>query len=207
MEKAEKSINSIPVENPESESLNVLDARLNSAKLGDSTAFSELYDEYSARIYSFASRVMGSREDAEDITQDTFFLAFRNLRELREHAHFEQWLYRIARNEVYKRQRKTRFKTDSLDDVDKGFSRVLDNENSTGDPEKRVLSAELGKKVKAVFDALPIKYKETLVLATMQGMNYQDISRIQERSLSAVKTDIYRARLIISDKLRKYLNR
>jgi RNA polymerase sigma-70 factor (ECF subfamily) len=76
-----------------------------------------------------------------------------------------------------------------------------------GNPENRMLSAELGKKVKAILDALPMRYKETLVLATLQNLNYQDISQIQGRSLSAVKTDIYRARIIISEKMRKYSNR
>jgi len=196
--------NSVPPNNPEMDPLDVLGARLNKAKLGDSTAFSEIYDQFAARIYSFASRMTGSREDAEDITQDTFLLAFRSLKDLREQDHFEQWLYRIARNEVYKRQRKAKFKPDSLDDSDRGFLRILRSEDSAGDPESRMLSAELGRKVKAVFDSLPVRYKETLVLATLQGMNYEEISRILGRGLSSVKTDIYRARLIISEKLRKY---
>jgi RNA polymerase sigma-70 factor, ECF subfamily len=206
MEKVEKLDNSIPPDDTEKDPRDALDLRLVKAKFGDSEAFSEIYDSYASRIYSFASRMIGSREDAEDITQDTFFLAFQNLKDLREHAHFEQWLYRIARNEIYKRQRKIRFKPDSLDDSEKGISRVLKSVDSAGNPESRLLSAELGEKVKAVFDALPIRYKETLVLATLQGMNYQDISQILGRSLSAVKTDIYRARLIISEKMRKYSN-
>jgi RNA polymerase sigma-70 factor, ECF subfamily len=204
MEKAETLANSIPPDNSESESPSALGVQLSKAKLGDSAAFSEIYDQYAARIYNFASRMTGSREDAEDITQDTFFLAFQNLKDLREHGHFEQWLYRIARNEIYKRQRKAKFRPDSLDDSDNGISRTLKSMDSAGNPENRMLSAELGKRVKTIFDALPIRYKETLVLATLQELNYQDISRILGRSLSAVKTDIYRARLIISEKMRKY---
>ena len=186
------------------EPANFLDARLNKAKLGDSEAFSEIYDHYAARIYSFASRMAGSREDAEDITQDTFFLAFRNLKDLREHSHFEQWLYRIARNEVYKKRRKTKVKADSLDDPDTGMLNILRGGDTTSNPESKLLSAELGAKVKEIFDALPIQYKETLILATLQGLSYQEISQIQGRSLSSVKTDVYRARLIISDKMRRY---
>jgi len=206
MEKSEKLVNSVPPDNTDIESPSVLDVQLSKAKLGDSEAFSEIYNGYVARIYNYASRMVGSREDAEDITQDTFFLAFRNLKELREHAHFEQWLYRIARNEVYKRQRKIKFRTDSLDDSDNGFSHALKSADLAGNPENKMLSAELGKKVKAIFDALPMRYKETLVLATLQGLNYQVISQIQRRSLSAVKTDVYRARIIISEKMRKYSN-
>jgi RNA polymerase sigma-70 factor (ECF subfamily) len=209
MEKAEKLVNSVPPDNPEMETPDVLQLQLSKARHGDSAAFSIIYDEYAAKIYSFASRMVGSREDAEDITQNTFFLAFQNLKELREHTHFEPWLYRIARNEVYKRQRKFkfRFKTDSIDDLEKGLSGVLKSRDSASNPENRMLSAELGKEVKEIVEALPTKYKETLVLATLQGLNYQDISQIQRRSLSAVKTDIYRARLIISEKMRKYSSR
>jgi RNA polymerase sigma-70 factor (ECF subfamily) len=200
----EKWTNSI---SPGEEQPDVLEARLGRAKLGDAEAFSEIYDRYAARIYSFAFRMVGSREDAEDITQDTFFLAFRNLKDLREQAHFEPWLYKIARNEIYKKRRKAKIKSDSLDEWDKGALYVLRSTDPAGDPEGKLLAAELGTRVKAIFDALPMRYKETLVLAVLQGLNYQKVSRILGRSLSAVKTDVYRARLLISEKIGKYSKR
>ena len=204
MEKAEKSPNSISPQKIGTDPPNSLDSQLGKAKLGDSAAFAEIYDQYVARIYGFASHMIGSREDAEDITQDTFFQAFRNLKDLREHGHFEQWLYRIARNEIYKRQRKAKHKPDSLDDSHKGILHILRSVDPASNPESRLLSAELGKKVKAVFHTLPVRYKEALVLATLQGLSYQAICRIQGRSLSSVKTDVYRARLLISEKMQKY---
>jgi len=204
MGKAKNLPNSISPNKAGLELSNALDNQLGKAKQGDSEAFSEIYDQYAARIYSFASRMVGSREDAEDITQDTFFLAFQNLKDLREHAHFEQWLYKIARNEVYKKRRKTKLKPDSLDDADKGILRILRSADPASNPEDRLLSVELGTRVKTIFDTLPMKYKETLVLAVLQGLSYQEISHILGRSLSAVKTDVYRARLIISEKMRKY---
>ena len=99
-----------------------------------------------------------------------------------------------------------KFKHSSLDDPDKGVFQLLRSTDPAADPENKLLSAELAKRVKAVFDTLPMKYKETLVLATLQGLSYQDISQIMGRSLSAVKTDVYRARLLISEKMRKYTN-
>ena len=204
MEKAEKISNSISPQKIGTDPPNSLDNRLDKAKLGDSEAFAEIYDQYVARIYGFASHMIGSREDAEDITQDTFFLAYRNLRNLRKHGHFEQWLYRIARNEIYKKQRKEKYKSNSLDDSHKGIVHFLRSVDPASNPESRLLSAELGKKVKAVFHTLPMRYKETLVLATLQGLSYQAICQIQGRSLSSVKTDVYRARLLMSEKMRKY---
>jgi len=204
MEKAEKSPNSISPQKIGTDPPNSLDNQLSKAKLGDSAAFAEIYDRYAARIYGFASHMIGSREDAEDITQDTFFLAYRNLRNLRKPGHFEQWLYRIARNEIYKRQRKAKHKPSSLDDTDKGILHVLKSADPAANPESRLLSAELGKKVAAVFHTLPMRYKETLILATLQGLSYQAICRIQGRNLSSVKTDVYRARLLMSEKMHKY---
>jgi len=181
-----------------------LDTQLNKAKLGDPESFSEIYDRYVARIFNFALHLVGSREDAEDITQEAFLQAYRNLKDLRDHAHFEQWLYKIARNEIYKSQRKTRLRPDSLDDAEKGIIHILKSPDPAGNPENKLLSGELGEKIKAIFRSLPMQYKETLVLATLQGLSYQEISGIMGRSLSSVKTDVYRARLMISEKMRKY---
>jgi RNA polymerase sigma-70 factor, ECF subfamily len=201
---AEKVINSASPGNTVAHEPQSLDLLLQKAKSGDSQAFAEIYDLYAARIFGFISHMVGSRQDAEDVTQDAFFLAYRNLNSLRENAHFEQWLYKIARNEIYKNQRKAKFKPDSLDDTEKGIVQILKSSDPSGNPENKLLSGELGEKIKAIFRSLPMQYKETLVLATLQGLNYQEISGILGRSLSSVKTDVYRARLIISEKIRKY---
>jgi RNA polymerase sigma-70 factor (ECF subfamily) len=206
MQKAEKLRNSILPNKAGTDSSNALDVHLGKAKLGDSEAFAEIYDQYASKIYSFASRMVRSREDAEDITQDTFFLAYRNLKHLREDLHFEQWLYKIARNEIYKKQRKAKFKHSSLDDSDKGVFQLLRSSDPAGNPENKLLSVELAKRVKAVFDTLPMKYRETLILATLQGLSYLEVSQVLGRSLSSVKTDVYRARLLISEKMRRYSN-
>ena len=80
----------------------------------------------------------------------------------------------------------------------------LPDPDPASNPESKLLSAELGRKVKTVFHTLPMRYKETLILATLQGLSYQAICRIQGRSLSSVKTDVYRARLLMSEKMQKY---
>ena len=177
--------------------------RLKKAAAGDSQAFSDIYDLYALRIFSFASHMVGMREDAEDITQNTFFLAFRNLKSLRELDHFEQWLYKIARNEVYKRRRKWKLRPESLDDNEKGLIHVLKSTDPAANPEHQLISAELGQRIRTVFNKLPMQYRETLVLAILQGLSYQEISGIVGRSISSVKMDVHRARLMITEKMQK----
>jgi RNA polymerase sigma-70 factor (ECF subfamily) len=178
---------------------------LDQARDGNSDAFEAIYDVYAGRIYSYVFRMVSMKEDAEDITQEVFFLAYANLKHLRENANFEPWLYKIARNQVFKVKRKNKAKPESLDDEGRSIRETLKSSDSGGNPEGKLLSGELGGTIQTVLQSLPINYRETLMLATIHGLSYKDISVIMGRSLSSVKTDVYRARLIIADKMKKYL--
>ena len=70
------------------------------AKEGRIEAFQELYGLYSRKILNYTYRLTGSREEAEDLTQDTFVLAYKNLTSLKENDKFQSWLFRIAQNSV-----------------------------------------------------------------------------------------------------------
>jgi RNA polymerase sigma-70 factor (ECF subfamily) len=173
---------------------------------GDRAAFHAIYEEFGARIFNFLFRILGSREDAEDVAQQTFLIAFRQLGSLRDPTQLESWIYRIARNEVYQRFRKK--KVGSLDDEENdGDVRELEEEGLHAQPEKHLLNEELRQVLQAVLDGLPIKLREVFVLAVVQGMSYQAITKVVGRSLLSVKTDIYRARLQVKEELRKYLGK
>ena len=174
------------------------------AQNGDGVAFQDLYECFAPRIYNFLFRLLGSRDEAEDVAQQTFLNVLRQLRTLRDAEQVESWIYRIARNEVYLRFR--RKKAVSLDDeeidIDAG---KLEETRLHANPEKLLLNTELGNIIQSVLDNLPTKLREVFVLAVIQGFSYQDITGIVGRSLLSVKTDIYRARLLVKEELRKYL--
>ncbi len=173
-------------------------------KHGETAALQAIYDEFGARIFNFLYRVLGSRDDAEDGAQQTFLIAFRQLGTLRDATQLESWIYRIARNEVYQRFR--RKKVGSLDDDDVyGDAEGLVENSLHAQPEKLLLNRELGQVLQTVLEALPVKLREVFVLAIVQEMSYQEITKIVGRSLLSVKTDIYRARLRAKEELRKYL--
>lgn len=78
-----------------------LDQMVRQAKEGNAKAFQELYRSYGKKILNYVYRMTGSRDAAEDLTQDTFVLAYRNLKFLKENARFQNWLFRIAQNNIY----------------------------------------------------------------------------------------------------------
>ena len=174
------------------------------AQNGDGKAFQALYEHFAPRIYNFLFRLLGSRDEAEDVAQQTFLIALRQLGTLRDAAQVESWIYRIARNEVYLKFR--RKKALSLEDEDSGIEvEKLEEIRLHANPEKLLLNEELGQRIQSVLDMLPTKLREVFILAVIQGMSYQEIAGIVGRTLLSVKTDIYRARLAIKEELRRYL--
>ena len=176
------------------------------AQQGSLESFHRLYNSYSKAIYNFIWRLVGESADAEDLTQETFLKAHSELKKLRDPAQFKYWLYRIARNEVYQKLRKSQRATVvSIDDEEVSYYDFLEDESSGLDPESQVLSLELNRVIHQALDGMVPKYRDVFILAVFQKESYEDISKIVGRSLLSVKTDIYRARLAVKERLNKYL--
>jgi RNA polymerase sigma-70 factor (ECF subfamily) len=174
------------------------------ARNGSREAFRAIYECYGPRIHNFLYRLLGSRSEAEDATQQTFLIALRRLGTLRDPDLLESWIYRIARNEVYQKYRRKR--PDSLDDADlRPWAERRQERRLHGQPEKALLNEELGEALQSALNSLPLKLREVLVLAVVEEKSYQDITGIVGRSLLSVKTDIYRARLMVKEKLSRYI--
>jgi RNA polymerase sigma-70 factor (ECF subfamily) len=175
------------------------------ARNGSQEAFKSIYECYGPRIHNFLYRLLGSKNEAEDATQQTFLIALLRLGTLRDPDQLESWIYRIARNEVYQKYR--RKQADSLeDDGSKPFAERAPDPRLHGQPEKALLNEELAEALQSTLNSLPLKLREVFILAVVDEMSYQDISRIVGRSLLSVKTDIYRARLIVKEQLSRYMN-
>lgn len=176
------------------------------AKRGDVEAFQNLYGVFGERIFNYIYRLCGSREDAEDLTQDTFIQAFRKLGTLKENKKIQSWLYRIAQNNVYQKFRSKGPQTESLDQDDaQELSETQNRTTPRKNPEENVLSEELEELIEEVIESLPEKYRQVFVLAAVQKLSYQEISEIVNRSLASVKSDIHRARVVVRDQIKEYL--
>jgi len=192
----------MPVEISQSE----LKKTVEQAQAGSQEAFYRLYSIFSRPIYSFIWRLVGSAAEAEDLTQETFLKVHSELGGLREAGQFRFWLFRIARNEVYQLLRKTKRKTEvSIEDEDLPFVEFLPDSSPGLDPEGTVLTHELNDVIRRSLLELKPKYRDVFVLAVFEKMSYEEIANIVGRSLLSVKTDIYRARLAVKDRVKSYL--
>jgi RNA polymerase sigma-70 factor (ECF subfamily) len=178
------------------------------ARAGDLEAFRQIHEEYGRRILNFIYRMIESKDDAEDLSQNVFFLAFHELGKLQNEDRFESWLYRIARNEVYQLFRRKRSEPALQESPASGHAGEqvdLEVKDIRPTPQDYILNEELGEAIQRVLGSLPPKLREVFVLAVIHEKSYSEISEIVGRSLLSVKTDIFRARSQARKALGKYL--
>lgn len=149
------------------------------------TMFEQLFQDYYEDIYAYLCRLVGDRQQAEDLAQDAFVKAYRALPRLPAGANVRAWLYRIATNTALDWLRRRRliawlplFERDSHPATSTFFA-----EESL---ESVVVRRALGR--------LPAHYRVPLVLYACQGFSTQEIAGILDLSQGAVKTRLFRAR-------------
>lgn len=183
-----------------------LEKLIKAAAEGSVEDFHKLYEIYSAPIYKFILGMIGSEAEAEDVAQETFIKVFYKLKELKDPGYFKFWLYRIARNEVYQRYRKLKRRGEvSIDNEKIGYYEFIPDNSDGFNPEQQVISRELDSVIRKAVMSLKPKYRDVFILAVQEKMSYEDISQITGKSVVSVKTDIYRARQTVREKLSKYL--
>jgi len=183
-----------------------LEELVKSASEGSVEDFHKLYEVFSVQVYKFILGMTGDESEADDITQETFIKVFYKLKKLKDPGYFKFWLYRIARNEVYQRHRQLKRRGEvSIDNEEIGYYGFIPDDKEGLDPEKQVMSRELDSVVRKALQSLKPKYRDVLILAVQEKMTYEEISKVVGRSVVSVKTDIYRARQVVKEKLDRYL--
>jgi RNA polymerase sigma-70 factor (ECF subfamily) len=178
------------------------------ARDGSVDDFHCLYTIYAKSVYNFIWRLVGSPSEAEDLTQETFLKVHSELKNLRDVRQFRYWLYRIARNEVYQKLRRSLRKSEvSIDNEEIPYFEFLPDDAHDLNPETRILSQELDRVLQSSLLALKPKYRDVFILAVFEKMSYEEISKVVGRSLLSVKTDIYRARLAVKETVGSYLSK
>ena len=174
------------------------------AKTGDRGAFEDLVQMYNDKIYRLCYRMLGNRQEAEDVVQETFLRVFRNLDRYDETMKFSTWIYRIATNLCIDllRKRKNEFsldETSSAENETNNFHGILADDEPS--PENMALLSETQSNVRNAIESLPKKYKTVVILKYLHDMSLQEISEVLDLPVSTVKTRVHRGREYLRKKI------
>lgn len=157
---------------------------------GDTASFAYLIDKYSRPIHSLIWRIVGSREDAEELAQDTFVKAFRNLPSFKGGSSFGTWLYRIAYNTAISHTRKKQYEFLAIEDS--ALENIADEEadNLPGQSS----AAEQLQRLEEALDQLPPEERALVLLFYQKEKTIEEIVSITGLTASNVKTKLFRTR-------------
>ena len=161
----------------------------------DPTAFAELVSRYQDRLYNFLYRMTGSREDAQDLSQETFLRIYRALPRFRQGSPFSPWMYKIAVNLAIN-HRKSRRPADSLQED-------IAATKSEGSPEDYAERREEQQRIQGAILALPAPYKAVILLRHIDELSYEEIALALDIPLGTAKVRLHRARLLLQEMLKR----
>lgn len=172
-------------------------------KKHDKSAFVELFRAYEKYLYKLCYSYVQNEQDALDLTQEVYIKIFKNISCFDSKLPFHPWLRAVAVNTCLNFKRANRHETISIngggeeDDIS-----LEDTIPSQSNVEKDILDMELGSIIKEHLECLKPKHRMVMVLRYYEGLSYEEIAVLLSEPLGTVKTDIYRARNILKERLK-----
>ncbi len=178
------------------------DAQLVSAsQSGNQDAFAILVQRHQRRVFNLVYRMLQQYEEANEVTQETFFAAWQGLHTFRGDARFSTWLYRIAYNCALK-QLESRKRDQALQVAMQAEQLVEPSgDEQIGDQIETHASQKM---VREYLSTLPSKYRIVLILRHLQEMTYEEMAEILTLPIGTIKTHLFRARNLLKERLEKF---
>jgi RNA polymerase sigma-70 factor (ECF subfamily) len=175
-------------------------------KKHDKSAFIELFKMYERYLYKLCYSYVQNEQDALDITQEVYIKVFKNISSFDAKQPFHPWFRKVAVNTCINFKRAQRYDSISLntaDEDDKPLEEVIASHSNV---ENEILDIELGRLIKENLECLKPKHRMVMVLRYYEGLSYEEIATLLKEPLGTVKTDLYRAKHVLKEKLEKVMN-
>lgn len=180
------------------------------AKKGDKDAYRELVERYQQRVLSVALGVIGNPHDAEDIVQDGFLKAYKNLDSFKGNSSFYTWLYRIVFNLSIDLSRKAYRKNEYSSDDSSKMDALSYSTGAKADlymgkiaaPDKEFESSQIREGFRAALAELTEEHRAVVVLREIDGLSYAEISEVLGCSKGTVMSRLHHARKKLQSSLR-----
>lgn len=157
-------------------------------KDGDRQAFNALVDRYRDRIVSYAYRMMGNAELAQDVAQETFVRVYKGANTFRDDGRFSPWVYKIANN-VCLSERSRRAK----EALNVDYDGLEDTQDSGVVVEDQVMSTLTGERLRCAIAQLTTQHKTVLMMHIYQGLTYVEIGEALGVPTGTVKSRLFYA--------------
>ncbi len=165
---------------------------------GDAEAFGVLMKRYEPKIFRYSRKFLKSSEDCQDMVQETFVKAYRNIQSFDTTRKFSSWLYRIAHNECINFLKKKRVESVPLFDLD-----VLMPHAAVVEQKNELEQQEIKELMDRSLDSIDLKYREPLVLYYLEGFDYKEIADILRIPIATVGVRLKRAKVALKQQYPK----
>ena len=170
-------------------------------------SYEELVRRHMQRVYGIAYRVVSHKEEAEDITQDVFVKVYHGLKKFEQQSSFSSWLYRIATNSALDALDKTKRHSKNIAPLTRQNNTRNEEKtdalnlpaSSAEEPEEKVIQKELRECINRVLKKLDREQARLLIMRDFEDLSYDEIARVLQLGLSAVKMRIHRSRLAFQE--------
>ena len=185
---------------------------------GDKNSYRQLVEKYQNKIFSLALDILKTKEDAEDVVQETFVKAYLSLPSFKGQSSFYTWLYRIAYNMSIDVKRRVNRRggnhiefreagsvsNTGSDESSAGPTVVPDDAQTVEGPAEAFYRKEAGSRIKAVLDELSPEHRAVVVLREVDGLNYEEISEATGVPKGTVMSRLHYARKALQKALRDF---
>ena len=175
---------------------------------GNVGAFDQLVQKYREHIFSVIYNMTSNREDASDLTQETFIKAFQAIGRFKGKSSFFTWIYRIAINtsmSFLKKRSRRRFISYEKIDEEVSNSEIFERLTAKNRSEKGALINELQEKLNDALQKLSPKHRTVVVLHEIEGLEHAEIAKITKASVGTVRSRLHYAKQRLQSDLQDYI--
>ncbi len=176
---------------------------INLVKKGDKKAYEVLVLQYQDRLVFSVYKFLKDYELAQDIAQEAFVKAFKNIEKFRGDSSFYTWIYRIAINTA-KNLLSSKARSSEVYDDEIMELKLSESAVTTENPENILEAEELRSKMMDAIQSLPDDIRTTLSLREFDGLSYEEIAKVQNCPIGTVRSRIHKGREILDKTFSKY---
>lgn len=168
---------------------------------GETAFYEMIVRRYNPYLYKTGRSYNYNHEDTQDLMQETFIDAYKNLSKFEGRSDFKTWIIRIMMNNCYRRKQKSSFELEIIKEVDDNSKPMFTNLNIETD--KMIQNKELGHIIEEALGAIPNDYRLIFSLREMNGLNVAETANLLDISEGNVKVKLNRAKAMLRSEIEK----